>query len=1233
MFSTGMRKGVRPALRLQPERPVDVFLNWAAVFVAQGMLHWVADFRVAKDPDEASTDDTEEDHVELFQRRREFFAAQVLGSSTLHVTGAGNLMLWKDWGAGSDICDGRVTKGELLTFVSESGIGLPYGAPNAENWREGSSPGYRVYGYRLKRIVEGFPPLFGEQILKFDVEMLEWFAVLLGIGVRMVERENSVEKTLDVAGKTLDDTDEDSTDGSNCAGETRSTEQEFDSGDLAMENLELQLGFMRGELSYSAEPLKNLWKHMAVPVLSQDVMSISRCNRLVLEVGEFIDLWIALVSGERVDFLLRKNTVWSELCLGTHRRKVPEHLQYEALGRIHDGRLANDKSFDLTGIHAELEMASREFEYAKPKQSYWHMEQTLTFMGYDMEFVRSAMANWIGTSSGVEDIKLSPKIPYDVTVSAMMTRPVFIGNLSPRFVRALEESSDLYTHLRKRSVQVRLLWEVRGLLQQKLGQFQGGPSSAAAMMLCLLAFPALSVKVSKSQTDEHNTSFSKPRGSEVLPVSMKCLVDPFDGKDKSISLQSVGISIQPGCGPQRLSVFLRFQVSAGTARVKASIVRSDGTEDTGFQWRWWRDAFCGRLSGIAEWQKAHKYSSGEVRITDGSIGRGIRTESVNLNGTGEFLRLWDGWLPFRVKISRAELLSPGFLVDYQEARKTSQSYMGILHGGKWTSAIPQEGRVVVSYSTASRKRLRHACFVIEEVLDKRGRLLSVKTRNGNAEARGKMIVEYANNLIAEKGSSLDRALYFLEIAAFELRNMSALQRFVELFLTKRHIPRGISDVVSLVSCCSYVILKAGSEKNTAPTDATAATNAAKILSIYSMLLDSRKHGHDAALIREFTAWVDFMLFTKLTFNGQYWIPRIRCLFTSSRNFDLLATLGEVCSWRDNAQDKSNVVCRAWPTTRPKQQVAFPNRKVNIGEALRIQLYERAAHEGNIPRALFNLANIYRDGTTKISADIPKAISLYEKAIAEHNFVPAMITLGALLSNPAVHNSDPQTAVQLYQRAIYEQGSLDAMFNLGNLLQVGGRNVPPNIPRAMELYNRAAEGGHSSAMVNMAALLYYGEHIEKDTERAIKLLERAISTDAKPVAMYNLALILLSSTSDKESSTARGIELLESASQQGHTLASLHLADLLVKGGENLAKDSIRAAELYSKAGTEGSGEAMLKLANLLCDGDGQVENDWGKARELYETVAKAGGGLARRAHLGLGVLMMKEEAERILSDV
>lgn len=187
MYSIGI--GQYPKnLKQVSHDPVALWLTWATVFVAQGPSHWIEEFEVATTTvDEAPEHPLKQGNSKMeqkFSKRRDYFAGEVLASATFHTmprSSKENNMSFPNpfmllYGSQClDTANGRLTKTDLLMHAVYDGRALPFGVKHDVS-------GYSAYGIKLQRVTESMPDHFGQAVLNFDVERLEWLSILLFIG-------------------------------------------------------------------------------------------------------------------------------------------------------------------------------------------------------------------------------------------------------------------------------------------------------------------------------------------------------------------------------------------------------------------------------------------------------------------------------------------------------------------------------------------------------------------------------------------------------------------------------------------------------------------------------------------------------------------------------------------------------------------------------------------------------------------------------------------------------------------------------------------------------------------------------------------------------------------------------------------------------------------------------------------------------------------------------------------
>lgn len=337
-------------------------------------------------------------------------------------------------------------------------------------------------------------------------------------------------------------------------------------------------------------------------------------NRHVLKVGEMIDAWMALHYG---------NQVSDQACDTNH--------VCTAMQAIH-----------ATAEKRRLELSSIDADKAPPFDDADHF---VIFMGYGMEAVRSRLARWF---QGLEG-----SIPADAFRPNFETESTVHVELGQKLAQVLV-AADASRMLTRPGLQTSLLWE----LQQGLSRLDNdGPGSIGNKALCLLSFPSLKFDI-QEMSDESTPCVADQSAVYVRLCPWICLCPWISAAPPTASCVCKrhsppcfgDINIRPVGGPQHC------EVNAKTSRngLKLSVaisVRLLG-EEPRFQWRWWRNAFLGRLLGAKEWREIHNIPSPELHLMTGVMNQELKTMSTR---TEENFKFWPGWRPFRFGFSLFEL--------------------------------------------------------------------------------------------------------------------------------------------------------------------------------------------------------------------------------------------------------------------------------------------------------------------------------------------------------------------------------------------------------------------------------------------------------------------------------------------------------------------------------------------------------------------------------------------------
>lgn len=282
--------------------------------------------------------------------------------------------------------------------------------------------------------------------------------------------------------------------------------------------------------------------------------------------------------------------------------------------------------------------------------------------------------------------------------------------------------------------------------------------------------------------------------------------------------------------------------------------------------------------------------------------------------------------------------------------------------------------------------------------------------------------------------------------------------------------------------------------------------------------------------------------------------------------------------------------------------------VEMNPSRAVELLGRAIKESSHTGAMFEMAKLLEKGIEDVlECDATKAVALYEKCIKSKPCAKYMVELAnVLVDGKEEVSANVQRAVLLYEQAIDMFEDINAMWELGHLLEEGRDELPVNAEKATDLYERAIRKASSDPedMRRLAKLFISDESGgERDTKRAIKLLEDAINKYSNPNAMMDLAILLEDGEGDVlPRDTRRAVDLYEkSISMKPYPLCMNRLGLILLDGKGDVEADVERAAKIFKQAIDEfQDADAMWNLAELLEGGRDEMPRDIGRAIELYE---------------------------------
>ncbi|CDF32355.1 unnamed protein product [Chondrus crispus] len=1176
--------GSIPCFVQVPHEPEDVWLRWCVAFAAQGLNKWITEFTVAPEVDD---EDGAINNLERYERRREHLAGRVLATA--------GIQLWL--GSCLPLGEGKslLSKEDLLRRAMTSGRGMPFDAVQ-RNAVLRPGKGYKAYERKLNRLINGIPVEFEEQVEELDIERVEWLAILLYIGEERIGN------------------------GSASRDSRRSEEYEkLEHDDLAIENMRAQLGMGNRTSGVDAAERRNA-SICGFTMPERYFHEVSKENRLVTKVGDLVDCWLALIAGVQMQFLVSKDEEWLGRCLGQveHDQETVVSVEGVEMGGM------EKRGSSLFMRHVRIEEAMQAFQFGVVGQEFEQLEQTLTFMGYSLESVRTRLGRWVKANT---DSQSGAWRPLMFQAGELISGWTEVGRVSNDVSRTLRQREGNAV-LRDRAVQCRVVWELQCVLRERVSGMEGSPSSMVAVALCMVSFPSLVVMNTEEASEE--ISDTDVRSSEAGGVAISENRDSVsvsfgneqrgrDAEEERKKRSEEMFVIVPICGPQRM----RLQVQVGDdddwsnrsgagdrgCKVRVRLCRGAASRDERFEWGWWREAALGRMEGLRRWQKNHGMCSPDLHAGHRNMTSGIVCVKPRAHKTGTEVEMWSGWEPFRSQQCRFELEGDKVLAKFEVSMRhgdlvVTKKNIATSH----TQAVGE--RRFTMYEDNDREALQDGCLIVGEALvDKSpGCLSSVRAGVYEDEEFAKNLPAKGENVIGEELGQVRRDIFLLKVAALEHGDMNALQRCVKL-------------------------LTDSSEEITEHMILTNRRRAGElVLAFFHSVFVSRKgSGGVKGGGREFEALFSLLqeLVEKSAFDN-YVVDVVLDFLKCAVDLRIPEDVRSCLIWmrrliaRSLRLDKLDCLCRSFEeilgaergqrVAIHRKQLFFTDSEVTEYDVRTVNILEKALLERQIEEhddvpAMNKLGLMVHNGAEGVEADVVRAMELYELAISKGDDGSAMNNLGCLLEKGGEGvGKDAVRAKELLERAINEHDHVEAMNNLGLVVEEGAEGVEADVVRAMELYELAiSKGDDGSAMCNLGCLLETGgEGVEKDAVRAKELLERAINEHDFVPAMNSLGVMVEEGAERVEADAVRAMELYELAISKGRNGIAMYNLGILLRGGaEGLDCNLVRAAELFEMAIEEGNNtDAMVELGNLLRDGAEGVQRDTDRACRLYERAIK-----------------------------
>ncbi|WP_249029667.1 SEL1-like repeat protein [Tannockella kyphosi] len=243
-------------------------------------------------------------------------------------------------------------------------------------------------------------------------------------------------------------------------------------------------------------------------------------------------------------------------------------------------------------------------------------------------------------------------------------------------------------------------------------------------------------------------------------------------------------------------------------------------------------------------------------------------------------------------------------------------------------------------------------------------------------------------------------------------------------------------------------------------------------------------------------------------------------------------------------------------------------------------YKQAVKSGD-PQAMCGLGFLY-----EIEWGQPeKAFEYYMQAV-ELEYSPAICNVAYCYEIGVGVEEDINKAIEYYQRAS-ALGFPRAMCNLANIyLKIG---TPENLELSFDLNMEAARRGYSSGYFNVGAAYQFGNHVEKDNEKA-KEYYRLAANQGHTTALYNLASVY-----EEEENSIESLKILYELHDAKYPEAGYRIFFALYE-----LKDD-RCWDYLKESANLGYVPSIYEMADYYIDNENKEE-----ALRCFDTAAKAG---------------------------
>ena len=168
----------------------------------------------------------------------------------------------------------------------------------------------------------------------------------------------------------------------------------------------------------------------------------------------------------------------------------------------------------------------------------------------------------------------------------------------------------------------------------------------------------------------------------------------------------------------------------------------------------------------------------------------------------------------------------------------------------------------------------------------------------------------------------------------------------------------------------------------------------------------------------------------------------------------------------------------------------------------------------------------------------------------------------------------------------------------------GEGVEKSLEKAIEMWTKSANQGHSESQCNLACLYINGEGVPQDFKKAAEWYEKAAAND-HAAAQLNLGLYYFNGQG-VEKNYEKAVELWQKAAKNGGGIikatACLNLGNRYYNG-EGAEKSLEKAVEMWTQSANLGNPTAQNNLGDMYENGEG-VPQDYKMALKWYKEAAK-----------------------------